>query len=181
MLFPLIARLPQYILQQRCLLTTANRTLSPFAQNELQKTGTFRTNIPDVFPPPTHYRRALKTLHTVKVDEKIKNIASRKRKYTSQIIIKLMTSLTAPLTEVLKSIQRCMAHLHPYERVVATLTLNTREKAGHKPLHVRRNIPYISCTPVIDISHAMSCLHHVYSTSSGCSNRSVFVLFPLLV
>lgn len=130
----------QYYLPR--LLTT------PSSHNELQKTGTFRTNIPDVFPPSTHYRRALKTLHAVKVDEKIKNIASRKRKYIYQVIIKLMTGLTAPLTEILKSFQRCMTHLHPYEKVVATLTLNTREKAGHKSLQVRTCYTYrcaISC------------------------------------
>jgi hypothetical protein len=119
-----------------CILSFKNRSYSSLTHIELQKTGTFRTNIPDVFPPSTHYRRALKTLHVVKVDEKIKNIASRKRKYISQVIIKLMTGLTAPLTEILKSFRNCMAHLHPYEAVVTTLTLSTREKAGHKSLQV---------------------------------------------
>lgn len=119
-----------------CLLAISNRNFSSYTLNELQKTGTFRNNIPDVFPPSTHYRRALKTLHTVKIDEKIKNVASRKRKYTSQLIIKLMTGLTAPLTDILKAFKRCMAHLHPYEKVVTKLTLNTRDKAGHQPLQV---------------------------------------------
>ena len=107
------------------------------------KTGAFRSHIPEIFEAPTYYRRALKTLSVVKVDVKIKNIRQRQRKYTSQVILQLMVGLTAPLTEILKKFQKCLATLHPYEDVVAQLTLNTRTKAGHKPLQVRMKSHHI--------------------------------------
>ena len=72
----------------------------------------------------------------MKIDEKIKNIGSRRRKYTTQVIDKLMVGLTAPLTEILKAFKVTFASLHPYEEVVVKLTLNTRERAGHKSLQV---------------------------------------------
>ncbi len=77
-------------------------------------TGAF-VRWPNVYVPETHYRRALKTTRSIKIDDSIKNNRAAERKYGAQMIDALMKGLTKPITEILKIHEKNFKNLHPFE------------------------------------------------------------------
>ena len=77
--------------------------------------GTFFRTLPNVYPAATHYRRALKSIKSVKLDSNIKNIRNANRKFAAQSLDALMKSLTIPLTQLLTAYKTKIRKLHPYE------------------------------------------------------------------
>lgn len=98
------------------------------------QTGAFKTKLPDVFVPATHYKRALRNLKEVVLDPKITNARNQNRKFTAQTFDALMKGLTIPLTKVLLAYKKTFKELHPFESTVAELTIAARIKLGHPHL-----------------------------------------------
>jgi len=98
-------------------------------------TGAFKKQLPDVYPPSTHFRRALRGLKEIKADHSIKNLRNQNRKLTAQTMDMLMKCLTIPITETLSAYQKTFRNLHPFEATVADLVVISRVKVGHRDLN----------------------------------------------
>jgi nucleolar GTP-binding protein len=101
---------------------------------QAEKTGMYIRNWPEVYPAPTHFKRALRSLKHVSVDTSIKNIRNKERKYAAQQLDTLMKALTVPITQLITLYQFGFRTLHPFEQTVANLTITARTKQGHAPL-----------------------------------------------
>ena len=77
--------------------------------------GTFFRSLPNVYPGPIHYKRALKAQKAIKLDPNIKNIRNANRKFAAQSLDALMKSLTIPITQLLNAYKTNIRKLHPYE------------------------------------------------------------------
>jgi nucleolar GTP-binding protein len=105
--------------------------------DSLDKTGAFKTELPDVFVSSTHFRRAQRGLKEMKgPDMGIKNQRERHRRYSATTLDALMKGLTMPITAILKSYERTLRNLHPFEATVADLVVKTRVKKGEPDLGV---------------------------------------------
>lgn len=80
-----------------------------------EKTGMYIRNWPEVYPAPTHFKRALRSLKHVSVDTSIKNIRNKERKYAAQQLDTLMKALTVPITQLITLYQFGFRTLHPFE------------------------------------------------------------------
>jgi hypothetical protein len=118
--------------------------------------GSFFRSLPNVYPGPIHYKRASKSLKSIKLDPKIKNIRNANRKLAAQSLDSLMKSLTIPITQLLNAYKTNIRKLHPYEvntitcnhlilqfiiyyskqLTIAELTITARIKAGYPRLEV---------------------------------------------
>ena len=78
-------------------------------------TGAFKAKLPDLFIGSTHYKRGLRSLKVVKVDDGIKNSKNRYRKFTAQSFDALHKGLSVPITEVLNAYTKLLKSLHPFE------------------------------------------------------------------
>ena len=94
------------------------------------ETGAFKRRLPDVFEGPTHYRRALKSLKGLKPDSSIKNVRNQQRKLCAQTLDRLGQGLTIPITEALVAYKAVFRDMHPFERTVADLVVQARQKVG---------------------------------------------------
>jgi len=101
----------------------------------VKKTGAFKTELPDAFVAPTHFRRAQKSLKGTKgPDMSIKNQRERQRRYCATTMDLLMKGLTVPITTILKSYKKTLRLLHPFEATVADLVVKSRAKKGEPDL-----------------------------------------------
>ena len=101
----------------------------------VKKTGAFKTELPDAFVAPTHFRRAQKSLKGTKgPDMSIKNQRERQRRYCATTMDLLMKGLTVPITAILKSYKKTLRLLHPFEATVADLVVKSRAKKGEPDL-----------------------------------------------
>lgn len=119
----------------RCtrLLSTAEKGREK--SESLDKTGAFKTELPDIFVSSTHFRRAQRSLKELKgPDMGIKNQRERHRRYSATTLDALMKGLTVPITAVLKSYKQTLRNLHPFEATVADLVVKTRVKKGQPDL-----------------------------------------------
>lgn len=96
-------------------------------------TGIFKT-LPVIFTGPTHFKRATRALKQIRVDNTMKNMRNRNRKYTAESIDAVMKGLTKPITNALDSYNNMLSDLHPYEAAVADLTIIARVKTGNPSL-----------------------------------------------
>jgi len=85
--------------------------------------GTFFRSLPNVYPGPIHYKRALKAQKAIKLDPNIKNIRNANRKFAAQSLDSMMKSLTVPITQLLNAYKTNIRKLHPYEVKYAILRL----------------------------------------------------------
>lgn len=95
-----------------------------------EKTGAFKSKLPDLFVGETHFRRAQRGLKTVRIDDSIKNNRAQYRKLTAESMDTLMKGLTVPITAALDAYRNIFRSLHPFEATVAELTIASRVKAG---------------------------------------------------
>ena len=112
-------------------------------------TGAFKTCLPDVFVSATHFKRALRNLETVKLDEKMKNARNQNRKFAAQTLDALMKGLTKPISELLSSYRKTFKILHPFEATVADLTVIARVKRGRPDLKVQYIFRHFYQQPIL--------------------------------
>lgn len=104
-------------------------------ESSVANTGAFKFALPArILKPEIHFEKALKnTLHTIRIDNTIKNARQAQRKHTAQSFDQLMKYLNNPITEILEKYHPTFIlrqKLHPYESTVANLTIIAREKKG---------------------------------------------------
>ena len=75
-----------------------------------------------------------KAWQTVKPDESVKNARQRARKYGAMQLDLLTKELGVPLRDIVQGYKKQLRILHPYEAVVADLTVRALEKSGHTTL-----------------------------------------------
>jgi hypothetical protein len=81
----------------------------------LTTTGAFKNILPEIHAGPTHYKRALKSLANVKIDESMRNVRNKQRKYCAQTLDAVMKGLTIPITKTLDAYKFIFTRVHPYE------------------------------------------------------------------
>lgn len=75
-----------------------------------------------------------KSWQEVKPDTSVKNARQRARKYGAMQLDMLTKELGVPLRDIVQGYKRQLRILHPYEAVVADLTVRALEKSGHTTL-----------------------------------------------
>jgi nucleolar GTP-binding protein len=98
-------------------------------------TGGLR-RLPMVNPPDDIVSAARKSLYKVKVNKEIKNIRLRVRKFGAETITTFMQALCLPLRYTVDGYRSEWRRLHPFERVVADLTVSSRQKKDGLTLQV---------------------------------------------
>lgn len=81
----------------------------------LEKTGTYIRQWPDIYRAPTHFKRAQRALKQVTIDNSITNARNKERKYAAQQLDALMKALTVPITQLITLYQYGFRTLHPFE------------------------------------------------------------------
>lgn len=100
----------------------------------IKKTGSFISQLPEVYPGPVHYKRAVRKIREIKIDDSIKNLRNANRKLGAEVLDNLMKYLTIPITNTLKVYKTQLKKLHPFESTVVDLTIVSRIKAGNPDL-----------------------------------------------
>lgn len=98
-------------------------------------TGGLR-RLPVVKSPPELINKARNIARIVKPDSDIKNIRNRARKHGAETLNALTQALCIPLRNIVNGYKEEWKRLHPFERVVADLTVRAREKRDGLTLHV---------------------------------------------
>lgn len=104
--------------------TSTDNKRSPKKQ---QNTGGLR-RLPVVKPANELIAKARKFVWAVKPDTSIKNARNRARKHGAERIDAVSKALCLPLRDCVDGYKRELRRLHPFERVVADLTVRAREK-----------------------------------------------------
>eukprot|EP00529_Nitzschia_sp_RCC80_P025481 CAMPEP_0113471950 /NCGR_PEP_ID=MMETSP0014_2-20120614/17253_1 /TAXON_ID=2857 /ORGANISM="Nitzschia sp." /LENGTH=535 /DNA_ID=CAMNT_0000364623 /DNA_START=46 /DNA_END=1653 /DNA_ORIENTATION=+ /assembly_acc=CAM_ASM_000159 len=106
----------------------SQQSLSSTKTPKLSNTGGLR-RLPVVKRPQELLDRAKKQpKRTVKNDMTIKNVRTRVRKYGAEYINALTQALCVPLRDIVDGYKRELRRLHPFEQVVADLTVRARVK-----------------------------------------------------
>ncbi len=95
---------------------------------------------PEVQGPLEHFRVACKSLGDITMRTDVKNLRNRQRMHTIMSIDVLTKALTMPVTAAIEAHQRIHRRLHPFEVVVAELTMVSRVKAGKPSIQVGEDI-----------------------------------------
>jgi nucleolar GTP-binding protein len=89
-----------------------------------------------VIPPTIEIRnRAKRTAFFTKVDQEVKNVKQRAKKHGAETLNALSQSLCIPLRNTVRLYERTLKNLHPFEQVVAELTVSNRQKKDGVELH----------------------------------------------
>ena len=104
-----------------------------------EKTGAFKSKLPDLLAGETHFRRAYRGTKSVRIDESIKNNRAQNRKLTAESLDTLMKGLTVPITAALDAYRNIFRSLHPFEATVAELTIASRVKGGARHVNAILN------------------------------------------
>ena len=91
------------------------------------QTGGLR-RLPVVKPPNELVSRARKEANRIRPDRDVKNIRNRARKHGAETLNALSQALCIPLRDTVNGYKSELRRLHPFERVVADLTVRAREK-----------------------------------------------------
>lgn len=102
---------------------------SPGPQGRLPNTGGLR-ELPFITPANELASRARKRAYLVKPDKTIKNARQQARKVGAMKLDTLTKEISVPLRDVVEGYRRQLRRLHPYESVVADLTVRALEKCG---------------------------------------------------
>jgi len=94
---------------------------------QVSNTGGLR-RLPVVRQPQELLNKAHKEAKWVKPDLKMKNIRNRARKHGAETLNSFTNILCIPLRDTVKGYQAELRRLHPFERVVADLTVRARQK-----------------------------------------------------
>jgi GTP1/Obg family GTP-binding protein len=81
-----------------------------------------------VKPPKELVNKARKVVRQVKPDKEVKNARNRARKHGAETLNALSQALCVPLRDTVNGYKSEMRRLHPFERVVADLTVRARQK-----------------------------------------------------
>lgn len=111
--------------RSRALFST--RTSSKPRMSPSSNTGGLR-RLPVVNPPQELVNRARKVVYKVRPDKEIKNIRTRARKHGAETLNALSQALCIPMRDTVDGYKRELRRLHPFERVVADLTVRARQK-----------------------------------------------------
>lgn len=84
--------------------------------------------MPVVKPPNELVSRARKEANRIRPDRDVKNIRNRARKHGAETLNALSQALCIPLRDTVNGYKSELRRLHPFERVVADLTVRAREK-----------------------------------------------------
>eukprot|EP00614_Pseudopedinella_elastica_P009186 CAMPEP_0172589296 /NCGR_PEP_ID=MMETSP1068-20121228/8070_1 /TAXON_ID=35684 /ORGANISM="Pseudopedinella elastica, Strain CCMP716" /LENGTH=457 /DNA_ID=CAMNT_0013384865 /DNA_START=38 /DNA_END=1411 /DNA_ORIENTATION=- len=119
-------RLARY---RRCL--TAVSAQKPKGGDNMARMGTGGLKaLPAITPANELISRARKKAYYVKEDTKLKNARQRARKHAAMQLDTLTKELSVPLRTVVEGYRRQLGRLHPYEAVVAALTVRALERDG---------------------------------------------------
>ena len=125
---PLFSRRQQQRQQQSVIvLFSTKSTNTPKSPPSSSNTGGLR-RLPVVKPPQELVNRARKAVRSVRPDKEVKNIRNRARKHGAETINALSQALCIPLRDTVNGYKSELRRLHPFERVVADLTVRAREK-----------------------------------------------------
>lgn len=114
-------------LQKASTRTTPRRTTTPqLGPNKWkEQTGGLR-RLPVISPPMELRNRAART--RTKADDSVKNIQQRAKKHGAESINALAQTLCIPLRDTVKAYRATLRNLHPFEQVVAELTVENRQQ-----------------------------------------------------
>mmetsp|Transcript_29322 Transcript_29322/g.59983 ORF Transcript_29322/g.59983 Transcript_29322/m.59983 type:complete len:472 (+) Transcript_29322:34-1449(+) len=116
-----------------CSMNAERTTSTTRPPNIPQRTGGLR-NLPTVTPANELSSRARKKVLYLKPDSSVKNARLRERKHSAVKITALTNELSVPLRTVVEGFRKQIRRLHPYEAVVADLTVRALEKRGKTTL-----------------------------------------------
>jgi nucleolar GTP-binding protein len=109
------------------LFSTRSSSSTSAAANARPNTGGLR-RLPVVKPPNELVNRARKEARKVRPDREVKNARTRARKHGAESLNALSQALCIPLRDTVNGYKSELRKLHPFERVVADLTVRAREK-----------------------------------------------------
>lgn len=119
---------PSSIVQHSSTVLFSTKTTKPTKSTALSsKTGGLR-RLPVVKPPQELVNKARKVVYRVRPDKEVKNIRNRARKHGAETLNALSQALCIPLRDTVNGYKSELRRLHPFERVVADLTVRAREK-----------------------------------------------------
>lgn len=95
--------------------------------NTNSNTGGLR-RLPVVKPPTELINKTRKIAKQVKADSNVKNARNRARKHGAETMDAITKGLCIPLRDVVKGYKYELRRLHPFEKVVADLTVRSRQK-----------------------------------------------------
>lgn len=110
---------------QRSATTSSAQASSGTSQ--IRNTGGLR-RLPVVKPPKELVNKARKVVRQVRPDKEVKNARNRARKHGAETLNALSQALCIPLRDTVNGYKSEMRRLHPFERVVADLTVRARQK-----------------------------------------------------
>ena len=113
------------------------------------KTGGLR-RLPVVKSPSELMSRARKSVMKIKADKTIQNAKLRAKKHGSESITELVNSLCLPLRDTVRGYNNEWRRLHPFERVVADLTVAARQSEDGITLQVVLNEVHEARKMVLD-------------------------------
>jgi len=107
---------------------TSTQTEQPKRTKKNINTGGLR-RLPVVKAPTELINKASKTIRSqVKADTNVKNARNRARKHGAETMDTLTKCLCVPIRDVVDGYKRELRMLHPFEKVVADLTVMSRQK-----------------------------------------------------
>lgn len=134
---PVVAR--QHRLTRLVRFSSTREAAKPNASSTLQtdklegpnrwkeQTGGLR-RLPVISPPVELRNRARRAVFLTKADDSVKNIKQRAKKHGAESINALAQVLCIPLRDTVKAYRFTLRNLHPFEQVVAELTVSNRQQ-----------------------------------------------------
>jgi hypothetical protein len=111
-----------------------NNKVSTETNRWKEQTGGLR-RLPVIPPTIEIHNRAKRTGLFTKADGDIKNARQRAKKHGAETLNALSQRLCLPLRDTVRLYERTLRNLHPFEQVVAELTVNNRQKVDGVDLH----------------------------------------------
>ena len=152
---------------------------SPKSKSKQQQpnTGGLR-RLPVVKRPNELMDKARKVPNRIRPDEKMKNIRNRARKQGAEKLNAFSQALCLPLREIVDGYKREFRRLHPFERVVADLTVRARQKKDGLTLtdllgeihEARKNILEAGKEWIYKVKNAETAKDANVAAVDGCQN-----------
>ena len=115
--------------------STGKESTSAIQRKQSANTGGLR-RLPVLKPEIELINRARKNARLVPSDASIGNIRNRAKKHAAQTLDTIIQSLCIPLRDVIRGYETEFRRLHPFEKVVADLTVRSRQKKDGMTLSV---------------------------------------------
>jgi len=107
--------------------SSARRQNRKSNNNKNSNTGGLR-RLPVVKSPDELIDKAVRSVRKIKPDKTVKNVRARAKKHGAETLNGLSQALCIPLRDAVRGYKSEWRRLHPFERVVADLTVRARQK-----------------------------------------------------